>query len=59
MKQRICRSCHKPAGDRPLCKTCERVKFHYDKMEELRLAQLREAGWIPPKVETIKRKVVD
>lgn len=31
MKNRICRKCHKPSGNRPMCKTCERVvEMHKD-----------------------------
>ena len=52
---RICRMCHKKSS-KALCVTCERVKRHHDAVEEARLNALREKGWVPPQVETIRTR---
>ena len=53
--KRICHKCHKPAT-RKLCKTCERVQYHHDKVEEQRIDDLRKSGWIPPEVKPIRNR---
>jgi hypothetical protein len=53
MKRR-CRMCHKPTSRR-LCRTCEKVKNHYDLIDRQREQKLRETGWLPPEVKPIRR----
>lgn len=55
MKRRICRLCHKPT-DRRLCSGCEKDQRHFDEDARLALEKLREQGWMPTPVETIRAR---
>lgn len=54
MSARICRICHKKSA-RSLCKTCERTKYHHDRVYEAMIDEMRREGWVEPEVKTIRK----